>query len=151
MDSAEFLTHFDHVRRTGQGYMVRCKAHADLSPSLSVREGKRGLLLHCFAGCSVQDICKAMGLTVKDLFYDSIVDFWEAKQQRAQREHERQGRAKADEATGRTIDAQREADYLLASARNIDISGWSNARLDRELNRLADAYALVENGVIHGG
>jgi hypothetical protein len=31
--------------------MARCPAHADATPSLSIRPGKTRLLFHCFAGC----------------------------------------------------------------------------------------------------
>ena len=34
-----------------RGAMCRCPAHADRTPSLSVRPGHRRLLFHCFAGC----------------------------------------------------------------------------------------------------
>ncbi|RVT90552.1 hypothetical protein EOD43_18720 [Sphingomonas crocodyli] len=34
----------------------RCPAHADRSPSLSVRLGDRAILFHCFAGCSTEDV-----------------------------------------------------------------------------------------------
>ncbi len=33
---------------------------------------------------------------------------------------------------------------VLRHAQGIDISTWSHIRLDRELNRLADAYGLME-------
>ena len=49
--------------------MARCPAHADRSPSLSIRETRDGtLLLKCFAGCSVAAITRAVGLEVADLF-----------------------------------------------------------------------------------
>lgn len=34
----------------------RCPAHADTTPSLSVRLGQRAILFHCFAGCSTEDV-----------------------------------------------------------------------------------------------
>src|SRR5262249_31607522 len=39
--------------------------------SLSIAKVGNRLLVHCFAGCSVQDICHAVGLTVADLFTES--------------------------------------------------------------------------------
>lgn len=49
-------------------WMSRCPAHADRSPSLSIREGSGGkTLLHCFAGCEVQAIVRAAGLEMADL------------------------------------------------------------------------------------
>jgi hypothetical protein len=50
--------------------MARCPAHADKSPSLSMRGENGRVLLHCFAGCAVEDICAALGITVRELFAD---------------------------------------------------------------------------------
>jgi hypothetical protein len=44
----------------GGNYLVRCPAHDDSLPSLSLRDGDRGLLVHCFAGCSAADIFVAI-------------------------------------------------------------------------------------------
>jgi Toprim domain len=41
-------------------YLVCCPAHDDASPSLSLRDGERGLVVHCFAGCSPGDIFVAI-------------------------------------------------------------------------------------------
>jgi hypothetical protein len=55
-------------RQPGQ-VSARCPAHADKGPSLSIRETPEGaVLLHCFAGCSVQEIVSAMGLELHELF-----------------------------------------------------------------------------------
>lgn len=46
-----------------------CPAHEDKGPSLSVRETPEGaVLLHCFAGCSVDDVAGALGIELHDLF-----------------------------------------------------------------------------------
>lgn len=47
-------------RWTRNGGMCRCPAHADRSPSLSVRVGRARLLLHCFAGCSSRDVLREL-------------------------------------------------------------------------------------------
>ena len=39
----------------GNTAMCRCPAHADGTPSLSIRQGDRGLLVTCFAGCDASD------------------------------------------------------------------------------------------------
>lgn len=50
-------------------WTARCPAHDDRRASLSVSVGEGGrVLLNCHAGCSTDDICAALGLTVKDLF-----------------------------------------------------------------------------------
>ena len=51
------------------GYIACCPAHDDQNPSLSITEGDDGkVLLHCFAGCTIDEICKACDLKVSDLF-----------------------------------------------------------------------------------
>jgi len=45
---------------TPRGGMARCPAHADTSPSLSVRPGRTRLLFHCFAGCSNVEVLEAL-------------------------------------------------------------------------------------------
>ena len=47
---------------TWHGYkaMCRCPAHSDHSPSLSIRQGDRGILVTCFAGCARDDILREL-------------------------------------------------------------------------------------------
>jgi len=70
------LAKLDGVRATGRGrWIARCPAHADGSPSLSIRELDDGrTLLHDFAGCCVADVLAAVGLTFDDLFPSRAVD-----------------------------------------------------------------------------
>src|SRR5262245_8477755 len=48
------------VRPHGGNYLVRCPAHDDDSPSLSLRDGDRGVIVHCFAGCKAVDVYDAI-------------------------------------------------------------------------------------------
>ncbi len=48
--------------------MALCPAHADNSPSLSIKEDDDRILINCFSGCSTESICTAIGLALKDLF-----------------------------------------------------------------------------------
>src|SRR5450755_1781781 len=49
-------------------WTARCPAHTDHTPSLSIGIGKDGrVLLRCHAGCSTEDIVRAIGLTMADL------------------------------------------------------------------------------------
>ncbi len=59
------------VRRSGMCWISRCPSHSDKNPSLSIREDNRRILLHCFAGCSVEAICAAAGINIRDLFTES--------------------------------------------------------------------------------
>lgn len=47
-------------RWTGHAGLCRCPAHDDRRPSLSVRIGRKSLLLHCFAGCSAAEILASL-------------------------------------------------------------------------------------------
>lgn len=46
----------------------RCPAHDDRSPSLSIRLDAEKVLLHCHAGCTVDDILASLELAHADLF-----------------------------------------------------------------------------------
>lgn len=49
-----------YAKKCADGWVDRCPAHDDRSPFLSVKETSDGkLLLHCFTGCSFDEIIKA--------------------------------------------------------------------------------------------
>lgn len=57
-----------------------CPAHEDRSPSLSCSEGDDGrALVHCWAGCTVNEVCAALDLEIKDLFAESTSDDWKRR------------------------------------------------------------------------
>lgn len=57
------------IRSRGNGYQALCPAHPDQQASLSIDTGEDGrVLLHCFAGCTAEQIVSALGLTLADLF-----------------------------------------------------------------------------------
>ena len=63
------LAALENVRRQDTGWIARCPAHDDRHPSLSVAEGDDGrALVWCFAGCSLEAVLAAVGLSVSDLF-----------------------------------------------------------------------------------
>lgn len=65
----EFLERLEGVKPGGGGYVALCPGHEDTDPSLGVREGENGtILISCYTGCRNEDIVKAMGLTLGDLF-----------------------------------------------------------------------------------
>ena len=65
----EILARFPDAKKSSDGWIDKCPAHLDGTPSLSISEGADGrALLHCHAGCTVQAICTARGLTLADLF-----------------------------------------------------------------------------------
>ena len=66
------LGHLKGVRSSLRGWRACCPAHADSEPSLSIGLGEQGqVLLKCFAGCSLERIVEAMGLSLADLFPES--------------------------------------------------------------------------------
>lgn len=69
MTGVALLSRLSGVKKTGSGrWIARCPAHDDRSPSLAIREcDDTRLLVHCFAGCDVDDVVVAVGLTLADL------------------------------------------------------------------------------------
>jgi len=70
MTVREFLSLLDHVRSVRDGWVARCPAHDDKNPSLSVSERDGKILLCCHAGCPVESILEALGLSMRHLFAD---------------------------------------------------------------------------------
>lgn len=70
MSVAKLLSSLAHVKKAGTGkWSARCPAHQDRGPSLSVRELEDGrVLLHCFAGCSTDDVLVSLNMAFGDLF-----------------------------------------------------------------------------------
>src|ERR1700722_20131402 len=75
------------VRQTGSGWQALCPAHADRNPSLSIRENNGKILLHCFAGCTIEAICAALNIRVTDLFLRSGVFQQEPTEVREAQKH----------------------------------------------------------------
>jgi hypothetical protein len=70
-DFEDVLDRLNVASRNGEKAMCFCPAHDDRSnPSLSLKEENGKLLLHCFAGCQLEDIVSEMGLEMKDLFVE---------------------------------------------------------------------------------
>ncbi len=137
------LSRLSHVRAHGTGkWLARCPGHNDKNPSLSIAEGERGLLVKCWAGCTLHEITAAIGIHVADLFFKTM-DTHTAYQSRIQRTQERQRQTLHSAVDGFSVDALREGDYFIRSRQGLDISTWPPKHLHDELNTLADAYALL--------
>lgn len=146
MSIDELLARLDGVRARGTGrFSAKCPAHADRSPSLSITAGNRGLLVHCWAGCRLSEICTALHLQPKDLFFD--IDPDPARRHAAAQERARRQRmqARQTEQDGAVIDALKAATYFIESRSGLDILEWSDQRLHEELEAVADAYRLLES------
>ena len=68
------MQHLEGLRDKGNGqYVAKCPAHADKSPSLTIKvEADGTVLLHCFAGCTALEVVNAVGLTLGDLFPEKL-------------------------------------------------------------------------------
>src|SRR5262249_21156950 len=64
------LSRLQAVKKTANGWDARCPAHDDQKPSLGIAVTEDGtVLLKCRSqGCTVEAICKAIGLNLADLF-----------------------------------------------------------------------------------
>lgn len=57
----------------GNGYLLCCPSHNDKKPSLSISEGTDGrILLHCFTGCTIEEICLSLNKKKSALFPPKI-------------------------------------------------------------------------------
>lgn len=52
--------------------LVRCPAHDGRQPSLAIRQGSKGVVIRCHAGCSTEEILDQLGLTLLDLVNSSL-------------------------------------------------------------------------------
>lgn len=62
------LSRLTKVKGRAGNFVACCPAHDDSSPSLAVKEQDGKIILHCFAGCSVQSIVESVGMEMTDLF-----------------------------------------------------------------------------------
>lgn len=76
MDVSDLLSRLEGVRGAKGVWSARCPAHADRSPSLSVKELPDGrILMHCFGGCGTDAVLGSLGLAMTDLFPEPLGDF----------------------------------------------------------------------------
>lgn len=72
MPAPAVLSHLKGIRGGNGKWTAKCPAHDDRRSSLSVSESQDGkVLLHCHAGCSIEQILEALELEAKDLFSDN--------------------------------------------------------------------------------
>lgn len=146
MRAAELAERIPGAKLFGEKWKGCCPAHQDRRPSLTFKDGDKCILMKCFAGCALDEICQALNLRPSDLFFDALDrDPQRRKSAAQQRERMRRQVAAKAQQDGRRIDALREAEYFVRSRQGLDISHWTNQKLDDELNVLADAYALLSS------
>src|SRR5262249_7565128 len=73
MTLSEITSRLDNIKRYSGNTTARCPAHDDNRNSLSLTERHDKVMMFCHAGCSVNDVCAAIGIAVKDLFTDDPI------------------------------------------------------------------------------
>jgi DNA primase len=134
----------DGVTRTPRGYKARCPAHSDKSPSLAIREAEDGrILLHCFAGCNVHQICEAISIEIRDLFPWTDCASQQVRAARRRKQEVIQQREEVQRLKNAIADARRIAQCRLAAAKGLSIAGWTEAFLDLTVERIANAHDVM--------
>lgn len=64
----EFLGLLENARPAGDGWDASCPAHEDAKPSLHVSQGDKGIVAHCFGGCTAQEIADAINVPLTRWF-----------------------------------------------------------------------------------
>jgi len=71
------LCQLENVKKTTEGYKASCPCHDDKTPSLSIKQGDRKVLLHCFAGCKYEEIAKK--LQIKTEVKSTALEYFSSK------------------------------------------------------------------------
>ncbi|MBF0292786.1 MAG: DUF3987 domain-containing protein [Nitrospinae bacterium] len=72
METNSFLSLLKGIKKSGPAsWTALCPSHPDKQRSLSVSVGQAGVLVKCFAGCDPKSITDALGLELRDLFFDN--------------------------------------------------------------------------------
>lgn len=145
MSAEVLLSRLTRVRRTGPGRWVStCPSHGSgRNQAIAIRELADGrTLVHCFGGCALQEVLGAIGMTVGDLFPESIASA-EAKGDRRYR-------------SGASVPFNAEqclravhADVLVAAtivsqALDGQIGGQERTALWQAAGRIADALGAID-------
>ena len=71
MKFQQIVAKLDHVKPGSNGTVgARCPSHHDKQNSLSVTPEADRILVYCHAGCSPEKVCAAIGIEMRDLFYE---------------------------------------------------------------------------------
>ena len=103
----------------------------------SVRTTNDRILLHCFAGCTLNDICESMGIKPKDLFYDSGLPHSHRPVPRPPRINRV---AQAFRFELAAFDHRLRGQKILDAGKGLDVSTLTEDELDRALSCVGQAY-----------
>ena len=133
----ELASKLEKVRPTARGLMGLCPGHADTYPSLGACEGEKGLLLKCWTGCSIEQICSGLGIEVSSLFYDSGKSSNGVPKPSRPRTMRWRTFSKL---MGSVVDGHSlEGLKILSAAKGMDIAGWNDNDLDSALRTIGFA------------
>ncbi|TKB68557.1 MAG: hypothetical protein E8D52_05990 [Nitrospira sp.] len=123
-------------------WMGHCLSHGSRKHrDLSIRRTDDRILLYDFAGCSLPEICSALGIHQRDLFLDASFP----RSSRPILKLKRPDRvASAFLFELGALDRRLRADRILEAAQKLDAATMSHAQLDRALGYVAQAYADIE-------
>lgn len=68
LTAADVAQRLTKAKRAGAGWIACCPAHDDSTPSLSISDGEKGVVVHCHGGCTqeaVIDAIEATGITIR--------------------------------------------------------------------------------------
>jgi hypothetical protein len=140
----ELVSRLEGVKRTGRGYITRCAGHADQSPSLSVCEAEDGrILVHCFAGCSVEAICKAIGCRLADLFPNEQGEGWILGTARL-KPYRYDWQSTAWRFQFNALLLWLRGESVLEMAKDLDTSRWSDEEYDKAMQAIENAHRDLE-------
>lgn len=143
------LAQLDRVGHHGAGrYIAKCPSHTDKSPSLSVSEGERGLLLKCWAGCTLDEITAALGTEIKDLFFDAPIPHG---QRPTPKPVPVDRGALAFRFEMAALDRRLRAEHVRQAANAISINNLPDPDLDRLVDAVACGYADIERAELLEG
>ncbi len=138
-----FLERLENVQSRGaRKWSARCRAHADRSPSLSIRETNNRILIHCFGGCEPREIVEALDLTLSDLFIENTVS---SNHEPIPALQKLDSYAVAFQFELGALDRRLRAEKVLKAARHFHPNELSDQQLDQLLNATARAYSDCEH------
>lgn len=143
---------FERPRREGRAWRARCPAHGGKSLTLAIYAGDDRSTVHCFAGCSSDDVLAAVGLTWKQMFYeDKRLDRKEWLEQKRKREadEKRASEIRVGEWCIRFIERgytreDRDRDMTVVAACTIVLSNKSNQHWEGILRTTLERIAAAD-------
>ncbi|MEO7863999.1 MAG: hypothetical protein ABIU05_26925 [Nitrospirales bacterium] len=137
----DLLARLDGVKQRGNRHSAICPGHDDRSPSLSISEGDRGLLLRCWAGCTINEICSSLGIKPKDLFHDAGLP---RSQRPAPRPARINRRSLAFQFEIGALDLRLRAEKVLVVAKHLYGSALTDDELETALGHVGKAYSDIQ-------